>query len=381
MPDSPAGFARPAAPAVVGDPISGIDTPALIIDLEVFESNLALMREQAARAGVRLRAHAKTHKSVDIARLQIERGGACGICCQKVSEAEVMVAGGIRDVLVSNQVVGPARVRRLARLAHQARILVCVDDPANVDDLAAAARAEGVRLECLVEIDVGMHRCGVMPGAPALALARRVLAHDCLRLAGLQAYHGRAQHIYEFEARQSAIGNAIALTRETVALFAEHGIDCEIVGGAGTGSYPMEAASGVYNELQCGSYVFMDADYRRVLDAENRPGGLFASSLFVLASVVSTAVAGQATCDAGLKALAVDSGPPRVHGRDELDVLGVADEHTILADRGRTLQVLDRLWLVPGHCDPTCNLYDWYVGVRGGRVEAVWPVSARGCLV
>ncbi|MEZ5652379.1 MAG: DSD1 family PLP-dependent enzyme [Burkholderiaceae bacterium] len=368
-------------PARVGDSLGDILTPALVVDLDAFEANLDRLRARCEGFGVRLRAHAKTHKSADIGLLQMSRGGACGVCCQKVSEAEAMVAGGITDVLVSNQVIGAARIARLVALARQARVIVCVDDAGNVDELAAAAGRAGVTLECLVEIDTGMGRCGVRPGAAAVALAQRVAGHPSLRFAGLQAYDGRAQHVYDYDTRRARIDGVVAATRETVRALQAAGLDCDIVGGAGTGTYGFEAASGVYNELQCGSYVFMDVDYGRVREAGGAGLSEFANSLFVLSTVMSVAVPGTAVCDAGLKALATDSGPPVVRGHEDLAVKGVSDEHTILADPGDSLTLGQRLWLIPGHCDPTCNLYDWYVAVRGGRVEALWPVSARGCLV
>ena len=365
-------------PAAIGMHIDEIATPALLVDLDAFERNVATLKDRLRAAGVRLRAHAKTHKSVDIARYQLEQGGACGICCQKVSEAEVMVAGGIDDVLVSNQVVDPAKIARLARLATRARILVCVDDAGNVADLAAAAQRQGVTLECLVEIDCGAGRCGVAPGAPAVAIARAIDAAPGLAFAGLQAYQGAAQHIRDFAEREAAIASAVEHAAATVEQLRAAGLDCAIVAGAGTGSYAFEAASGVYDEMQCGSYVFMDADYQRVRDARGEPIGEFDNALFVLTSIMSAARPGFAVCDAGLKVMSVDSGLPTVHGEPEIEYVNCSDEHGVLADPADRLAPNDRLRLVPGHCDPTCNLHDWYVGMRGERVECLWPVSARG---
>ncbi|MEO3388645.1 DSD1 family PLP-dependent enzyme [Mesorhizobium sp. CAU 1741] len=354
-----------------------IQTPALIIDLDAMERNLDRMRQAAEPKGVRLRAHAKTHKSADIARLQMERGGACGICCQKVSEAEAMVRAGITDILVANEVRQPAKLARLAKLAERARILVCVDDPAAVGDLSAAAVAAGTTLEVLVEIDCGAGRCGIAPGEAARDLALAIDAAAGLRFSGIQAYHGRAQHLATESERRNAIAHAEALTKETVTLIAASGLECDIVGGAGTGTYPFEAASGVWNELQCGSYVFMDADYRRALGETANDG--FEHALFVLTSVMSVS-SGRAVADAGLKALAVDSGLPTVHGIDGVTCTGLSDEHVQFADPAGRLRINEQVRLVPGHCDPTCNLYDWYVGMRGDRVETLWPVTARGKL-
>ncbi|BAT58517.1 3-hydroxy-D-aspartate aldolase [Variibacter gotjawalensis] len=365
-------------PASVGMSIDEVDTPCLLVDLDAFERNVATVARFVAETGVRLRAHAKTHKSADIAAYQIEKGGAVGVCCQKVSEAEALVDGGIRDVLVSNQVVAPLKIDRLAALAKRARIIVCVDDAANVADLSAAAAKHGATIECLVEIDVGQDRCGVEPGADAVALAQKIAASPDLKFAGLQAYHGRAQHIRDYALRKAHIDFAIAATKQTLSQLYHAGIECGIVAGAGTGTFRFEGASGIYNELQCGSYVFMDADYQRVKGANGEGISDFDNALFVLTSVMSKTRPGKAVCDAGLKAQSVDSGMPVVFGRDDLRYVKCSDEHGVIEDPGNTLKLNDKLKLVPGHCDPTVNLYDWYVAVRGGRVEAVWPVTARG---
>ncbi|TNF88172.1 MAG: DSD1 family PLP-dependent enzyme [Gammaproteobacteria bacterium] len=365
-------------PAEVGMPLAEVCTPALIVDLDAFEQNVATLRQRLQAAGVRLRAHAKTHKSIDIARYQIDHGGACGICCQKVAEAEVMVAGGIEDVLVSNQVTDPVKIDRLARLARNARILVCVDDADNIDVLAAAASKHAINFECLVEIDCGAGRCGVEPGAAALSLAQKIAASDSLQFAGLQAYQGAAQHIRQFAERRQALEAAIAQTRVSVELLSNAGLECDIVAGAGTGSYYFEAASGIYNEMQCGSYIFMDADYQRVLDESGAGISEFCNSLFIWSSIMSTARAQHAVCDAGLKVISADSGLPVVYGYEDIEYVSISDEHGVLADPKQQLHLNQKLKLIPGHCDPTCNLHDWYVGIRDDRVECLWPVSARG---
>ncbi|MEM9106690.1 MAG: DSD1 family PLP-dependent enzyme, partial [Pseudomonadota bacterium] len=314
----------------------------------------------------------------DIARYQIEQGGACGICCQKVAEAEALVAGGVRDVMVSNQVSDPRKLDRLAALASKARVLVCVDDLGNVSDLSAAAVHHGVVIECLVEIDCGAERCGVEPGAPAVVLAKAIDSAPGLKFAGLQAYQGAAQHIHDFEERKARINAAIRMTEETVVLLAGVGLECDIVGGAGTGTYYFEGTSGIYNEIQCGSYIFMDADYQRVRDAKGGFIHEFENSLFIHTAIMSKTRPDKAICDAGLKAQSVDSGLPLIFGRDDVEYIGCSDEHGVIADPTNTLKLNDKLMLVPGHCDPTCNLYDWFVGVRNGKVEVVWPVTARG---
>ncbi|MET3581365.1 3-hydroxy-D-aspartate aldolase [Mesorhizobium robiniae] len=367
-------------PAAVGDALKSIQTPALVIDLNAFERNVERMRCHVESMNVRLRAHAKTHKSADIALFQIAKGGACGVCCQKVSEAEALVREGVLDILVSNQVTGPLKIARLARLAGRARIIVCVDDAANVAALSNAAQSAGSTIEVLVEIDCGARRCGVQPGAPAADLARSIAASPNLVFSGLQAYHGSAQHIVDPAERRTAIAAAIEMTRDTLRLLAELGLECAIVGGAGTGSFDMEGGSGVYNELQCGSYIFMDADYGRIRDDSGGVVGGFEHALFVLTSVMSKTTPTRVVCDAGLKALAVDSGLPLIFDRPGITYVAANDEHGKIDDPGNLLAIDDRLFLVPGHCDPTCNLYDWFVGVRDGKVEALWPVTARGKL-
>ncbi|MGH7052274.1 MAG: DSD1 family PLP-dependent enzyme, partial [Stellaceae bacterium] len=297
-----------------------------------------------------------------------------------VGEAEAMVQGGVKDVLVTNEIVGRQKLRRLAALAHLARIGVCVDDAGQVRALEEAAGEARVTLPVHVEVNMGGNRCGVEPGEPALALARAIAAEPHLAFAGLQAYHGSAQHIRSWDERRQAIAQAAekaALTRD---LIAKNGIPCPNVTGAGTGSFEFEADSGVYTELQCGSYIFMDADYGRNRDRDGAAISAFRPSLFVWAMVMSRPTGERAIVDAGLKALAFDSGPPLVWDEPAATYERASDEHGRLAVTGATnrLFVGDKIRLVPGHCDPTVNLYDWYVGVRGNRVEALWPITARG---
>jgi 3-hydroxy-D-aspartate aldolase len=366
-----------AAPARAGQSLQDVDTPALVVELDAFERNLARMAESVAGHGVRVRAHAKTHKCPEIAKRQIA-AGATGVCCQKVSEAEAMVDGGLQDVLVSNEIVGAAKLARLARLALRARIGVCADDAANVRALEAAAAAAATTIEVYVEVDVGMRRCGVAPGAPALALARAVAASPHLRFAGIQAYHGRAQHLRSLAERRAAIERSAAAANQTRRLIESAGIACPTLTGAGTGSYMLEIELGAYDEIQPGSYVFMDADYAR--NEWGPPLPRFEHSLFVLTTVMSRPAAERAVVDAGLKASSVDSGMPVVWQHPNLQVVRVADEHGVIeAAAGTAVPALgDKLLLVPGHCDPTVNLYDWFVCVRDDRVEALWPITARG---
>jgi 3-hydroxy-D-aspartate aldolase len=366
-------------PAEIGAPVDDVETPALVVDLDALDRNIAKMAEFARTAGVRVRPHAKTHKSPAIALKQIAQG-AVGQCVQKVGEAEALVRAGVKDVLVSNEVVGDRKLRRLAALAQDATIALCFDSPEQVDAASRVAKDFGVELGGLVEIEVGMERCGIAPGTAAAVLARRIADAPNLKFRGLQAYHGRAQHLPTYQERAQAIAFAVDAVRETLDALNAVGLDCEIIGGAGTGTFAFEADSGVYNELQVGSYVFMDTEYARIGDKDGGLYTAFEHSLFVLATVISVPADDRAIVDAGLKSYSAEKGPPWVYGLDDIEVTGVSDEHgkLKLGPNARRLKLGEKIRLIPGHCDPTVNLHDWYVGVRRGRVEALWPITARG---
>lgn len=369
-------------PAHVGISVEEIDTPALILELDRFECNLRRMAAEAKAAGVRLRPHAKNHKCPMIALKQLAQG-AVGVCCQKVSEAEAMVEGGVPDVYVSNEIVATPKIARLAALARHARVSTCVDDVAFVKPLSEAAEAYGVAIKVLVEVDVGGGRCGVEPGQAAVPIAEAIEKAPGLAFAGLQAYNGSAQLLRTWDERANAIKDTVAKCVATIEALKKAGIACELVSGAGTGTYPHEMASGVYNELQVGSYVFMDVAYSRNFGKDGGPFRDFEHSLFVLTTVMSTPTAERVIADAGTKAVSVDSGMPLVRDVPELEVVKMADEHGRMVLKGgaasnRKFKAGDRLYFIPGHCDPTVNMYDWIVGTRGGRVETVWPIAARG---
>lgn len=368
-------------PALPGMDEADIQTPCLVLDLDALERNIKKMGDYAKSKGMRHRVHGKMHKSVDVALLQEKLGGSVGVCCQKVSEAEVFARGGIKDVLVSNQVRGPQKIDRLAGMPKLgARTICCVDDIANIADLSAAAVRHGTEIECLVEIDCGAGRCGVNTTPEVVDLAKAIDAAKNLKFTGIQAYQGAMQHLDFYEDRKAKIALAVAQVKDAVDTLKAGGTDCDIVGGGGTGSYYFESASGVYNELQCGSYAFMDADYGRILDKDGKriDQGEWENALFLLTSVMSHAKAGKAICDAGLKAQSVDSGLPVIFGRTDVKYVKCSDEHGVIEDPQGVLKINDKLKLVPGHCDPTCNVHDWYAGVRNSKVETLWPVSARG---
>ncbi len=389
MSSSNSASAPPAAP---GDPLGRVDTPALVLDLDAFEANVAALHANAAARGVRVRAHGKAHRCPEISRRQVA-AGAVGVCCQKVGEAEGFAEAGIADILVSNEIVDPAKLERLARLARRVRLAVCVDHPGAVAALARACRQAQARIDVLIELDVGQGRCGVATIDEVMALARAVAAAaPALRLRGLQAYHGSAQHLRTVQARSQAIAGAArraALARDTLR---SAGFGCDEVSGGGTGTFAYEVASGVYTEIQPGSYALMDLDYRA--NEPDAAAPAMRQAIGVMMSVMSVRAA-HAVLDGGLKAVSVDSGLPalRLPG---WRVRGVSDEHTVIEplEAGRTvpagegssapapllshLPVLgQRCVLDPGHCDPTVNLHDWVVAYRGDRVEAVWPVLPR----
>ena len=382
---------------LIGHCVNAIDTPALVVDLDMMERNLATMAAFAAQHKVKLRPHAKMHKSAELAKLQMA-AGAVGVCVQKTSEAEALVAGGVHDVFISNEVIAPTKLARVATLTRAlaplgGKLAICVDSLEGIKRLAASMNkgrlATGVAssIDVFIELNVGQNRCGVEPGKPAVALALEIRKHPALNFAGLQAYHGKAQHMRCASERHDAIANVIELVSHTRQLMEDEGIKVALVTGAGTGSAPLEAASQLYGELQAGSYLFMDADYAANEPVANQPR--FEHALFVKTQVISVH-AGHVVCDAGHKSHAIDSGLPKVHAfssRSELDYANGGDEHGILkpvAGSTRLPSLGSMLWLIPGHCDPTVNLHDVMIGVRGGLlkgvVERIITVDSRGAL-
>ena len=387
-PDLPQALA-----ASVGLRVDRIDTPALVVDLDAMERNIARMADFARKHQVLWRPHAKLHKSAEIA-LQLQRAGAVGACVQKTAEAEALAEGGVRDITITNQVIAHPKLLRVARLAAHlqtqgGRLALAVDSAEGVQRLAEAMAqaAPQARIDVLVEIDVGQGRCGVPPGAPALALAQAVARLTQLRFAGLHAYHGRAQHLRSAAERREAIAAAVQAARHTRDLITAAGLPVPLVTGSGTGTLVHEAASGVYGELQAGSFLFMDTDYARNEREPAQPA--FEQALFVKTQVIS-ACGSHAVCDAGHKSHAIDSGLPTVAllppGRG-LRYANGGDEHGVLYADGpqaRLPALGQMLWLVPGHCDPTVNLHNFLIGVRGGLaagvVERIIRVDARGAL-
>ncbi len=376
------------AQAVIGQSAAAIDTPALVIDLDAMERNLARMADFARANGLRLRPHAKMHKSAELARLQMAHG-AVGVCVQKTDEALALAHAGVSDIYISNEVISPAKFARLAQAVHDlpTRFAIAVDSALGIARLAAALQQAGVvksaAIDVFVEIDVGHGRCGVLP-TQALALVQQAMAQPTLRFAGLQAYHGSAQHRRSVTERDAALAASELAVRETLAILGAAGIAVPLVTGAGTGSFVREAGSGLWGELQAGSYLFMDADYA---SNEADPGApAFEHALFIKSQVMSVSTS-HAVCDAGHKSHAIDSGLPSVWLPDGLAYANGGDEHGVLSvvdDTGELPALGETVWLVPGHCDPTVNLHDFAIGLRGGldvgHVERLIAIDARGAL-
>jgi D-serine deaminase-like pyridoxal phosphate-dependent protein len=362
----------------LGSPVVEIDTPALLVDAALLEANIARMSAFGRRTGIGIRPHAKTHKTPMIAHMQLA-AGAVGLCCQKVGEAEVLATGGVREILLTNEIVGRAKLERLVGLARHASITVAVDDVSAAEAMAAAGRRAGVTIGVVVDIDVGQGRCGVAPGQPALELGEQIAGLGGLRLRGLQGYHGRIQHSVGYEARSKVAREANARLMETRALFERGGLSLEIVSGAGTGTYETEGAVSGMTDVQPGSYVFMDRQYREIGGRSGPEYDDFQCALTVLATVMSTPAQDRLVVDAGTKALSTDAGPAAVL-EPGWAYEPAGDEHGVLrrTGEGRRPRLGDTIRLLPSHCDTTVNLYDRYHVIRDDRLEAVWPIPGRG---
>ncbi len=359
----------------LGVGLDEIDTPALLIDLEVMEANIEHMAEVFRGLPSELRPHEKTHKCPIIAHKQI-RAGAIGVTCAKLGEAEVMAEAGIGDILIANQVVGEPKVTRLVNLARQSDIIVAVDDPSNVRHLAEASRAKGVRLGVLVEVDVGNNRCGTAPGEPTLELAREVASHPSLNLRGLLGYEGFCQNIQSMEERREKAQGAMGKLVSTKELLEDKGFDIEIVSAGGTGTHMITGMYPGVTEVEAGSYVFMDATYGRVEGLEQ-----FGYALTVLTTITSMPRPGVAVCDAGLKAITFEPNrpPPPVKCLDGVVYERPSEEHGRLkVEPGSGLRVGDKIEVIVSHCCTNTNLYDQFHCVRDGALEAVWRIQARG---
>ncbi|RYZ10463.1 MAG: DSD1 family PLP-dependent enzyme, partial [Alphaproteobacteria bacterium] len=351
------------------------NTPVLVVDLDLLDRNIATMATFAAERGIALRPHAKTHKSVNIAQRQIA-SGAVGVCCAKLGEAEAMADGGVGAILITSPVVStPAIARLIALSARIPDLRVTIDNPDNVTSLAAAAQAAGKPLQLVVDIDPGIRRTGVPSPEAAVALAQRIAASPSLKFLGVQFYCGREQHIESYADRRSAIEERTDYLRTVIAALTDAGLPPSLITGGGTGTHRIDADLGVFNELQVGSYVFMDRQYN---DCDIADGGPipYATSLQIDARVVSANTPGLATLDAGFKAMATDGGPPAILSGAPVDspFHFMGDEHGLIASGDAHLAIGDIVTLAAPHCDPTVNLYDFYHVVAGDTLVDIWPI-------
>ena len=352
-----------------------LDTPALLIDLDKMEANIQTMANYFSTVNADLRPHVKTHKTPIIAHKQIA-AGAIGVTCAKLGEAEAVIHAGIRDVLIANQVVGPQKIARLINLAKHSEIMVAVDNAENVQAISEAAAAKGATVRMLIEVNIGMNRCGVEPGKPTLALAEQI--HQCPNVVfeGLMGYEGHTVAKPNRAERNTAAREAMQRLVETKHYLEKHNVEIPIMSGGGTGTFNITGSLSEMTEVQAGSYVLMDSTYRNVEGI----GDHFDCALSVLATVVSRPSPNRVIVDTGLKVLAKEFGIPQPVGVNGIEMTGLSEEHGTMqvSDESVSLKPGNKLEILPTHCCTTVNLHDRYYGIRNGIVESVWDIAARG---
>lgn len=361
---------------MIGLPKEGLDSPVLLVDLAVMESNIERMAHTIIReAGVRWRPHTKGIKSPALAHMLLE-AGASGITCAKLGEAEVMVEAGIRDILIANQIVGPQKIARLVNLRRYASVKVAVDSVENIDALSAAARKKGVELEIVIEVDVGMNRAGVEPGESTVALAREIRARQNLRFAGLMTWESTALKITDPDKKRQAVAAALARLTTTAQQCRDEGMAVDIVSCGGTGTYWLSSFVEGITEVQAGGGIFCDVNYRRNLGVEHP------YALTVLATVTSRPTPTRIVCDAGKKSMNCETAAPAVVGLSGVGEIRLSAEHgTIeLTTPNTEPRIGDKIEFVVGYADLTVALYDELYGIRDGLVETAWPLLGRGRL-
>lgn len=359
---------------LIGQTASLVPTPSLIVDVAALERNLRLMAEFFTHRPAKLRPHFKSHKCVTIAKRQMKAGNAVGITCAKLSEAEVLAAGGIKDILIANQVVGRDKAERAAELARTCRLTVAVDDESQVRELSAALSRRGAKAGVLVEVDIGMGRCGVQPGEPALRIARAAEAAAGIEFLGLQAYEGHCITVLDPDERRRQVLASMRKAVATRRLIEASGLPVQTLSGGGTGTYDMTGILEGVSEIQAGSYALMDHYY-----AQRRPE--FAVALSVITTVISSNNADHAVLDVGVKGVGAEFGVPVLADCPEDEIPRFeSEEHASVRTRGRPLKVGDRIRLIPSHGCTTCNLHRRFFAVRDGIVEDIWPIEGSGCL-
>lgn len=356
--------------ALIGQLPETIPTPAPVVDLDRLEQNLRHLAAYFGSRACKLRPHFKSHKCVELARRQVAAGACVGITCAKLAEAEQLAAGGIRDILIANQVVGADKARRLAALNGRATVRCAVDSPGNARQLSTIATEAGVVIRVLIEVDIGMRRCGVPPGAPTLALAREISGLPGLRFDGLQAYEGHVVDLPNFEERRRRVCDAFAAVIQTRRQLEAAGLPVPILSGGGTGTYDITGNLEGVDEVQCGSYALMDWSYARI-----RPE--FVVARWIQATVIS-AHPGYAVVDVGTKGLGCEFGPPLLEGSPDAKARSTSEEHTSFD--GLKAEVGQKVRLIPSHGCTTQNLHRRLWLTRGGKIVDVWPIEGAGCL-
>jgi D-serine deaminase-like pyridoxal phosphate-dependent protein len=345
-----------------------IDTPALLVDLDLVDKNILQLADYLRDKRTKLRAHTKVHRIPLLAHKQLN-AGAIGICCQKVSAAESMVAAGVKEVMVTNQIVTPQKIMRLIALAKTASISVPVDSEHNAQNLSRTAEQEGVVLNVLVDVHLGSQRCGVEPGEPAVKLARTIRSLKGLRLMGLMAFEGHLSWIEPREKRRAEIRKAESLLIETKALAEKSGIHVENISTGSTGTYDVTAENPELTELQAGTYVLMDGKYRKHVPE-------FACALTVLSTVIIRPANDRAITDAGLMSINVALGNPEITGRDGIEVTELHAENTVLKTESQSkITAGDKIEFIPSYLDATVSSHKRIYGIRKGRVESIWNTS------
>ncbi|HEU5228461.1 MAG TPA: DSD1 family PLP-dependent enzyme [Ktedonobacteraceae bacterium] len=358
----------------VGEPLTALDTPSMIVDLTLMEANIARLKERLRQSKVHIRPHLKTVKSPDLARILID-AGAIGGCVAKVSEAEVMAQAGIENLLITSEIVGKPKLARLVELVrHHPQVKTVVDSEIGARALNQTMQEARLHINVLIELNVGQNRCGIQPGEPALALAKLIAELPHLHLVGLQGYEGHLQHVHDQAEREQRCRACMKLLTDTANLLRDAGMAIEIVTTGGTGTIEVCAHYEGVTEVQPGSFIFMDTDYRNAI------GSSYANALTILSTVISRPAPQRAVVDAGFKSLSTDSGMPEAEGLQAVKYRPGGDEHGILSweDNTINLAIGDRIKLIPSHIDTTINLHDSYYAYRDGRIEAIWPVATRG---
>jgi D-serine deaminase-like pyridoxal phosphate-dependent protein len=352
--------------------LTEVETPSLLVDLDAMQRNISKMADYFKDKETKLRPHTKTHKSPVIARKQID-AGAIGICCQKLSEAEVMASAGIKNILITNEIVNPEKILRLINLSKYSPIIVALDNLDVARLMSKLALKAETSQDFVIEVNVGLNRCGVLPGKETLAFAKALLNLKGLRFRGLMGYEGPFFDLVDFQKRKAAATQRNKLLIETAGLLENAGLDVEIVSAGSTGTYNITGAYAGITEIEPGSYVFMDTQYMRL----EKVG--FESSLTLLTTVISRPTSERVVVDAGLKAITKEFGIPKVRNVAGAELVGLSEEHGIMKVQDTCkLRVGDKIQLIPSHCCTTCNLHDRYYGIRNERVETVWPISGRG---